>query len=144
MNDKPVIIVALAAALIALTFPFWRQIIAGRPTPPPRAGEPQYELPSGDECVAKDMRANHMQVLNEWRDAVVRGEGGEDGEDPAAPVTVGGVEYPKSLTRGCMACHTSNDKFCARCHEYADVDPNCWDCHVEPNDVVPLAGANEE
>ena len=138
MNDKPVIIVALAMALIALTFPFWRQIMAGRPTPPPRPDEPQYELPASGECVAENMRTDHMQLLSEWRDAVVRGEG-----DPS-PVTVNGVEYPKSLTRGCMACHTSRKNFCLQCHDYADVEPNCWNCHVEPEDVASVEDAKEE
>jgi hypothetical protein len=135
MNDMPKIIVGLAIALLALTFPFWRQIMAGRPSPAPRPDEPQFELPEG-ECVARDMKARHMQLLNEWRDAVVR-----DGDTDTVAITVRvdgeerEKEYPKSLTRGCMACHTSRQNFCVRCHDYADVDPNCWDCHVAPGEV---------
>ena len=49
-------------------------------------------------------------------------------------IAVDGQEYDKSLTRGCMACHTSRENFCARCHDYADVRPACWDCHVEPDE----------
>ena len=73
------------------------------------------------------MQARHMQVLNQWRDQVVR-------EGDTTPVQVNGVDYPKSLTRGCMACHASRVNFCARCHTYADVSPNCWSCHVEPGE----------
>jgi hypothetical protein len=125
MNDKPTIVAGLVIALVALTFPFWRPLLAGRPSPPPRPdAEPRYVLPKG-QCVERNMRARHMQVLKRWRDEVVR-------YGDARPVTVSGVEYPKSLTRGCMKCHVSNKDFCARCHDYADVQPNCWDCHVAP------------
>jgi hypothetical protein len=138
MNDKPIIIVGLVIALLVLTLPFWRPLLAGRPSPPPQ-DEPEFQLPEG-QCVAENMKARHMQVLNRWRDAVVR-EGDTDpamiqvdGEEVPVMITVDGVEQPcpKSLTRGCMACHTSRENFCARCHTYADVNPNCWSCHVEP------------
>ena len=88
------------------------------------------------------MNPNHMDMLNQWRDDVVRK--GDRGR-----VEVNGREYEKSLTKCCMKCHTSREKFCVRCHEYADVLPpevcpkladarqtsrgvSCWDCHVEP------------
>jgi hypothetical protein len=143
MNDKAIILTGLVIVLLALTFPFWRPLLAGRPLPPPHA-EDQFELPSEGQCVAENMRARHMQVLNQWRDAVVRdGDTGPatinvDGKDVPVMITVDGKqrECPKSLTNGCMACHTSRENFCARCHNYVDVRPNCWDCHVEPQEVL--------
>ena len=96
------------------------------------------------ECVEDQdtMIGHHMDVLNGWRDAVVRR--GDKGH-----VEINGKSYQKSLTKGCMACHTNRETFCYRCHEYADVLPlqplqerttarqpprgiRCWDCHVEP------------
>ena len=136
MNDKPKIIVGLVIALVVLTFPFWRPLLAGRPGPPP-----ELELPEGKKCV-KDgswMRANHMNLLKEWRQTVVR-------EADKSPIEINGHEYEKSLTKGCMKCHTSRVTFCSWCHEYANVLPlpplrasattpravRCWNCHVEP------------
>ena len=40
-----------------------------------------------------------------------------------------------SLTRTCMRCHTSEQKFCAECHDYAGAHLTCWDCHVKPEDA---------
>ena len=148
MNDKPIIIVGLAIALAALTFPFWSALYT-RATSSTAAplDAPVFELPSG-RCVAENMRARHMQVLNEWRDAVVR-EGDAapamiavNGREAPVMITVDGVqrECPKSLTRGCLACHKSNENFCAKCHEYADVEPNCWGCHLNPRPDAPAGG----
>jgi hypothetical protein len=138
MSDKPRIIVGIVIALIILTAPFWYALYsqaAGTREPPP-----EVALPEGQsQCVedAAYMRAHHMDLLDEWRDAVVR-----DGD--AEPVVVDGKEYPKSLTKGCMACHTSRQDFCNACHDYAAVVPNCWECHVEPEHLEPEAVEAEE
>ena len=123
MNDKPTILAGLVIALVVLTIPFWYALAAGRPDAPP-----ELEVPDG-KCVADTdyMRANHMDLLNQWRDEVVR-QGDE------SQIEVDGRMYHKSLTRGCMACHTNRESFCRRCHDYADVRPVCWDCHVEPEE----------
>jgi len=95
-------------------------------------------------CVRENayMNPNHMNILNEWRDDVVR-------KGDRSKVEINGREYEKSLTKCCMKCHTSREKFCVKCHEYADVLPpkvcpkladakqaprgvNCWNCHVDP------------
>lgn len=97
-----------------------------------------------DGCVEdKDfMAANHMNLLIQWRQAVVR-------QADKSPIEINGEKYPKSLTKGCMKCHTSRENFCARCHEYMDVQQleplpelataqqpqrgiRCWSCHVAP------------
>jgi hypothetical protein len=138
MNDKPVIFVGLVVGLAALTFPFWYTRAAGPPGPPP-----QLELPSGQStCVesAAYMRAHHMELLDQWRNAVVR-EGRSTYVSEAS-----GKSYPISLTKTCMGCHTNRETFCYRCHEYANVSSlhllspcpgdrgpqrgiGCWDCH---------------
>lgn len=125
MNDTPKIFAGLAVAVVGLTFPLWYTLAAGRP-----AETPQLELPANESsCVRSKeyMRAHHMEILNQWRDEVVR-------QGDTSPVEVAGKQIPKSLTRGCMSCHTSRENFCARCHNYADVQLTCWQCHVDPNE----------
>lgn len=123
MNDIWKIILGLAVFVLAVTFPIWRGVTAG-------AGEPpELQLPAGEEhCVESKeyMTANHMTMLDEWRDALVR-EGIHEytSEDY-------GETYQISLTKTCMDCHSDKAEFCDKCHTYADVAPYCWDCHVEP------------
>jgi hypothetical protein len=139
MNDKRVIVVGLVIALVVLTFPFWYTLGAGRPDPPP-----EFKRADAD-CVEDDMRARHMSLLNEWRDAVVR-----DGEKKPYISKAYKTSHKMSLTETCLSgCHATatNPKpasvgeecptptratFCHQCHNYANVQPTCWDCHVEP------------
>jgi hypothetical protein len=127
VSDKPIIIVGLVIAVGALTFPFWYNLAIGSPTP-----SPDLETPEG-QCVedVETMRAEHMDLLNKWRDAVVR-----DGEKTYVSKTYGD-SHEMSLTRTCMSCHESRESFCQKCHSYANVEPTCWDCHVESMENQP-------
>ncbi|MFC1678988.1 sulfate reduction electron transfer complex DsrMKJOP subunit DsrJ [Elusimicrobiota bacterium] len=91
-----------------------------------QAPDPKIHTP-GEQCVAPTeyMRASHMDLLNTWRDDVVR-DGNREYVSPD------GREFDKSLSRTCMKCHTNRKEFCTECHDYAGVTPYCWDCHVEP------------
>jgi len=127
MNDKPKIFVGLAIALVLLTFPYWYALARGD-----YEARPELVMPDGGqtECVMETdwMRAHHMDLLNEWRDAVIR-----DGDTTVVDSVNGQTKgIPKSLTHGCMSCHTQKAGFCESCHNYANVKPTCWDCHVEP------------
>lgn len=86
------------------------------------------DVPEGS-CVkdAETMRASHMGLLDVWRDEVVR-------EGKREEIEIDGKFYPKSLSLGCMACHTNKEAFCDKCHSYAGVQPYCWDCHVVPEE----------
>ncbi len=95
---------------------------------------PQLALPTGDdqqECVndAKYMRTNHMDLLNEWRDEVVR-TGERYYKSPS------GRKFEMSMSKTCTGCHSNKEEFCDRCHNYLAVTPYCWDCHVEPQLMV--------
>ncbi len=69
------------------------------------------------------MRAEHMQLLESWRNEVVR--------NGATTYTSGAGEvYQMSLEEGCLSCHSNRAEFCDSCHSYVAVDPNCWDCHI--------------
>ncbi|HFQ89858.1 MAG TPA: cytochrome C [Desulfobulbus sp.] len=122
MYDSDKIIPGLIIFVLFITFPVWYNHGDA-------SAEPKPELPKGvKECVlpVADMRAEHMQLLNKWRDEVLR-----DG-DWAFDVKVAGKKYQKSLMNTCMECHKSRKKFCEKCHKYASVTPYCWDCHFAP------------
>ncbi len=122
MYDGGKIITGLLLFVLFVTFPIWYNH--------GKAGAvPKVELPKdAKECVlpASEMRTKHMQLLNEWRDKVLRTG------DRSFDVAIGGKKYQKSLMNTCMQCHTSKKKFCDQCHSYASVKPYCWDCHVAP------------
>jgi len=126
MYNKGTIIPGLIIFVLFVTFPIWfNGLKAGTP--------PKPELPPGGEkkCVesVEYMRANHMQLLNVWRDDVLR-----DGN--RSVVTVEGKDYRKGLQMACMQCHSNKEKFCDDCHTYTAVDPYCWDCHLTPKEAA--------
>ena len=126
MYNKGTVIAGLAIFVLLVTFPIWFNGLDAGPLPKP-------ELPPGGEkeCVAPAavMRDTHMQLLNVWRDDVLR-------DADRVSVTVGGKEYRKGLQMACMECHSNKEKFCDTCHEYAAVTPTCWDCHLTPKEAA--------
>ncbi len=121
MYDKGLIIPGLFIFVLIVTFPIWynRGVAANVPE--------LEKVKDAKECVrpATEMRSNHMQLLNEWRDEVLR-------TGDRAYIPIDGKMYQKSLQNACITCHTSKKKFCDKCHDYAAVNTYCWDCHLEP------------
>jgi hypothetical protein len=123
MYDTGKIIPGLVVFAVLMTTPIWYSLATGGisevPEPQPPAGETQ--------CVesAQWMRDNHMHLLDQWRNTVVR-----DGEHTY--VASDGMEYTISLTETCLNCHSNKAEFCDTCHEYAGISPNCWECHNVP------------
>lgn len=74
------------------------------------------------------MKSHHMKVLDEWRHDSVR-------EGDRIHVTPDGREFEKSLNT-CLDCHSRNKMFCFMCHQYANVQPTCWNCHLSPMEVT--------
>jgi len=123
MSDKGTIIAGLVIFLALVTFPIWYALGGEGDSSPP-----DLEMPTdATQCVEdKDyMTANHMDLLNQWRDAVVR-------EGRREYTSSSGEKHTMSLTGTCLNCHSNRDAFCTQCHDYANVEPGCWDCHVEP------------
>ena len=122
MSDKAKIVVALAVFVVLALFPVWYAVGSSGDS-----SAPDLVLPPDGACVEPKeyMIGNHMNLLNDWRDAVVR-----DGQKEYTSSS--DKKYVMSLTGTCMSCHTSRETFCRRCHEYANVEPGCWDCHLEP------------
>ncbi len=125
MYNSGKIIPGLIIFVLFVTIPIWyNHGDAGDP--------PQVELPKDvKNCVrpASEMRSSHMQLLNVWRDEVLR-----DGD--RATFELEGKQYQKSLMLTCMDCHKSKEKFCDACHEYVAVKPYCWDCHLTPTEAA--------
>jgi len=126
MYDRMKIVVGLVLFIVLVTFPFWRAFGAATPTPPDLAKPVR-----GSQCVEDTgwMRANHQQLLNQWRDAVVR-------EGRKEYTSTDGTRCEMSLSKTCLDCHENQQTFCDRCHEYADVQPTCWNCHLDPSREV--------
>ena len=125
MNDKPKIIIGLIIFFAVFTFPFWYNHGAASSAPEPKLSD---KAKQAKQCVrdAEFMRTEHMQLLDEWRDTVVR--------DAERVYTINGKEYNASLSNTCMECHTNKADFCDKCHEYVSVEPYCWDCHTYPKE----------
>jgi hypothetical protein len=123
MFDAGKILPGLLVFLALVTFPIWYNAASG--------GEvrvPEIEKPAGEtQCVeqASFMRREHMQLLMDWRDAAVR-------LGDRIHVSPDGRRFVKSLTGTCLGCHENKAASCDRCHDYLDVVPTCWECHVDP------------
>ena len=85
---------------------------------------PEISKLTEQQCIepVEYMRANHMLLLEDWRNVVVR-EGFSRYESSAGQV------YEMSLEDSCFSCHSNRAEFCASCHDYVGIDPNCWSCH---------------
>ena len=73
----------------------------------------------------KNSRACRQGIKTALSDDVVR-------RGDRVHVTPDGRRYEKSLTHTCLGCHQSKANSCDRCHDYLDVKPYCWECHVDP------------
>ncbi len=121
MYDKTKVIIGLLLFLGVATLPFWIGAVDPQPMPPP-------VIEAGlEQCVEPPeyMRANHMVLLDEWRNSVVR-----DGD--RVYVSSSGRKFEKSLSKTCLECHSNQAEFCERCHDSVNVKPYCWGCHLVP------------
>lgn len=87
---------------------------------------------TGQQCIepADWMKANHMKLLDQWRNEAVR-------EGKTVYVNSQGKSYNIGIDT-CLNCHydpavNPADQFCVKCHDYASVKPTCWNCHPWPN-----------
>jgi hypothetical protein len=119
MYDKNKIVAGLVIFVAIVTLPFWYNLGKATSAPEPKLSE---KAKAAKECVVPkvDMKSEHMQILDLWRDTVVRDANrASTGED------------------SCMGCHENKAEFCDKCHNYASVDPYCWDCHIAPKEKKP-------
>ncbi len=137
MHDTGKVLVGIIIFLIIFTFPIWYNFASGS-----AAGAPELEKAQRGPCVedAKYMRTSHMDVLDEWRDKVVRDGkriyvGIEGKKHNMSLSNVSDYVHTRGMSKSCLDCHQSKANFCDRCHNYAGVDPYCWSCHTTPEEV---------
>ena len=123
MSDKKYIILGLIIFVVIVTFPLWYNRGKAAPAPDLVLTE---KAKAAKVCVRSTdyMKAEHMQLLDVWRDSVVR-------RGARIYVSSDGKEYNMSLSNTCLDCHSNKAEFCDRCHDYASVRPYCWDCHID-------------
>ena len=132
MYDAGKIILGLIVFVVLFTSPFWLSM-SGTPEYSPEVKYPT----NSTECIADKEYMNHyhMNILDDWRDKVVRSDlrfYQKDGK----PFMLNGEKAEMSLSHTCMKCHDNKVEFCDKCHDYLAVKPYCWDCHVAPEEAV--------
>lgn len=158
------IIASLVVFVAVLGIPFFYNM--GKANAGPENLAANLEITKGTQCVepASYMLENHMQLLNQWRQAYVR-----DGQ--TVYVNSQGDKFPIDINT-CIRCHTTgsptgsagvinpaltttgtsnpaltttgasntavnnSDNFCVACHNYASVEPTCWSCHSETGEAT--------
>ena len=126
-RDIGKVVFGLVIFVVLAGFPFWYAA-----TGKLQKQSPELEYPVGETaCVeAKEyMLTSHMDLLNEWRDAVVR-------KGQRTYTSRSNRHHDMSLQNTCMECHRNKKAFCDRCHSFAGVETGCWGCHVEPKEVL--------
>jgi len=132
--DKGAVFLGIAIFLALALFPFYNNLGTVNAKPDPKTDTPaiqEWVKQNGKkECVESReyMRAEHMQLLNQWRDSVVRDYNRGYISDTNKK------RFDMSLQNGCMRCHSNKKKFCDECHNYMAVKPYCWDCHIAPKE----------
>lgn len=129
--NKNYIMMGLVGFVLAVLSPFWFNLV----TTTQAAPKPELlgNAKEAKNCVLEkyDMRANHMSLLDEWRDSVVR-------DADRIYTAANGKAFNMSLSTGensCLGCHEDKAKFCDSCHDYTSVRPYCWECHTDPKEM---------
>ena len=133
MYNAGKIIIGIIIFLCVFSAPFWYNF--GKVSTPPK-----IELGTQEkQCVESKafMQSSHMVLLDQWRDEVMR-------EGKRVYTSSTGKQYQMSLQNTCTKCHTSKEKFCDRCHNYLNVAPNCWDCHLAPKEQKLQAARSDK
>lgn len=132
MYDKGKILTGLFIFLALVLFPtiYGKGDTVAKPVP--ELDTPVIAQLTEKECVESKeyMSTNHMQLLNEWRDLVLR-------EGQTTYVNSEGEQFEISLQNTCLNCHSNKENFCDSCHNYVAVEPYCWDCHTDGKEANP-------
>ncbi|MGF7184294.1 hypothetical protein GGQ84_000377 [Desulfitispora alkaliphila] len=120
------IIFALVALAVIILVPFWYNMGHQNVSPEISLNTPQIQALEEKECIEPTdyMRANHSQLLTEWRDSVVR-------EGNRVYQASDGQEYEMCMQTTCLYCHSNKSEFCDACHDYVGAELGCWECHIE-------------
>lgn len=121
------IVIGLVIFAVLVMVPLWYNMAQKQGKPEISLDTPQIRALEVKKCIedTQYMRANHMELLSEWKSQVVRGGN-------RIYTAKDGQQYLMCIEETCLECHSNKEEFCDICHKYAGVEPNCWDCH---NDV---------
>ena len=116
------IITGLIIFVLLISAPFWLNVGQANELPDISLDTPAINQLSEKQCVesVEFMRSQHPQLLNDWRDQVVR-------EGESIYVSSSGKMYEMSLDNNCLQCHSNQSQFCDACHTYTSVELYCWD-----------------
>ncbi len=134
LYDGGKIFIGLIIFVAFAAFPFYYNVGKVSAKPEPKTDTPaiqEWEKQNGKkQCVESKefMRTEHMQLLNNWRDSVVR-DGNRGYMSDALH-----KRFNMSLQNECLRCHSNKKKFCDECHKYMAVKPYCFDCHIAPKE----------
>jgi len=159
-KDAWKVAIGIVVFLGFFTFPIWYNLAVADPLESDLPVRPDTQ-----NCIlTQSEKLIHMQILDQWRDEVVR-----DGQR-FRPDVHGALEN-RSFTKTCLSsgCHQhyedvprpdgSTVPACWRCHRYAGVEGGtynaqtnqvegelfrevyCWDCHVNPPADAPNSNA---
>ncbi|HWQ41986.1 MAG TPA: sulfate reduction electron transfer complex DsrMKJOP subunit DsrJ [Desulfosporosinus sp.] len=143
------IIVSLIIFVAFLSFPFFYNMGKANAGPDVDLNTPAIQQLTDKQCVESPefMRANHMQLLNQWREESVR-------NGQTVYINSQGKPFEISLQDTCLKCHSTEAEkaaqtggvsnpatnvapaFCASCHNYSAVEVTCWSCHFEPKEAT--------
>jgi len=131
MYDENKIIPIILVFVILVTFPLWYNLGKAIAKPDPKIDTPVIQQLPEKKCIEpkEAMKTTHMKILDEWRHDVVRGD------YKRQYTSTNGKVFEKSLQNGCMKCHSNKTQFCDQCHNYMQVKPFCWDCHIAPKET---------
>jgi hypothetical protein len=117
---------AIAGALILSPFAYSTARFAWLSLSPPKPFLQASSSPK-PRCVRDVawMRQNHRVLLYELRDKTVR-------DNVRSELTL----------RSCSECHKDKSQFCDKCHQSANVHPDCFNCHSYSKPTPSLALLN--
>lgn len=123
ISHKVIIGIVLGVALI--TLPFWLNMGQNHEKREVSLDTPVIQAMEEKKCIEDTdyMRANHMKLLAQWRDAIVR-------RGDTIYVASDGQEYVRCMQETCFYCHSNKEQFCDACHDYVGAQLNCWECHL--------------
>ena len=125
MYNAKAVIIGIVIFVAIFSSPFWTSWIGQDYT---KTG---VVLPTGEKQCIEDtefMRAQHMRLLDEWRDQALREE------NRVYESALSGKKWVISLQNTCLKCHNNYAEFCEKCHVANSVYPYCWTCHIIPTE----------
>ena len=125
MYNAKAVIIGIVIFVAGFSSPFWTSWIGQDYT---KTG---VVLPAGEKQCIEDtefMRAQHMRLLDEWRDQALREE------NRVYESALNGKKWVISLQNTCLKCHSNYAEFCEKCHVANSVYPYCWTCHIIPTE----------